>query len=1177
MSIIRSAVHGIRSRLGAQPLSGTATGAVYVLGVLSAVKAVGLVLLAEVLARGIVLVISSPAGGAQAQLPLLVGVGAAAVVLRSGASWATTTVGTRAALREKERVRRDLSGRVLQGGAGGIGELTTLATRGLDDLDRYFTQVLPAVTSAAVVPLVLGARILFADGISAIVIAVTIPLVPVFLALIGMQTRDRVEEASASLTRLSEHLVELARGLPVLVGLGRVDEQTDALNAISTDYRRRTMVTLRTAFLSSLALELIATISVAIVAVFIGFRLVDGTLPLEVGLLVLVLAPECYLPFRELGAAFHASSDGRAALERAKAVIAGAESESLEFADHPASAITVSGLTVVHRGRRPVIVDLDVTIPATGVTAVSGPSGSGKSTLLEAVAGVLVPSADCAVEGRIAGVDRARIAWVPQHPRSVESTTLDELILWGATPDRAFGLLEEFGLHHLAQVDPEQLSPGELRRLAIARAIVRVDGGAQLVVLDEPTAHLDSASATRVERAIAQLGRRVPVLLASHEPSTLHLADHHLVLGGGGSPEVRSGTDDGMPVSHDHRRPAHPSASPEGELSRASADTTPGTPAAPLLPLVAALLGPSWKRLMLAVLLGSLATLFAVSLTAVSGWLIVRASQQPAIMYLLVAIVGVRFFGIGRSVLRYAERLATHDAVFASVTALRVRLWRGLAARGAGSRSLFTGGTALDFLVSTADEVRDLAPRVLLPPIIGLVTGVTTLVAVGLLAPAAIWMMAGCLGVGLLLAPTIALLADRRASVARGAVAAVTTRRFASVVAAADELRVNGLSGSIVERLAHLDRRAGDATRRTAGALGLGSALALVAALGGSLGMLVVCAPLVARGDLAPEILAVLVLVPLGLVDPMLTVVDTVQQWPAFLTAMRKVAAFAPRDAAASASAGSAAPSSAGASASASAGASADAGIDGGTHSGPLRVSGIRLDELSARWSGMRVDAIAGVTARVALGEWMIVTGPSGSGKSTLLSVLLGSLPPTSGRYRFETTVGGTVDAALASSGGDLTRHVAWCPQEGHLFDSTLRGNLLIARPRDDAPTDRQMIDAIESAGLGPLFSSLPLGLETRIGSAGDELSGGERQRLAVARTLLSRAEVVLLDEPTAHLDVDTAQTLMHDLRHALRDRIVVLVTHHAEDVRDGDLRLDLGGLASDGLAPRSSLEPLRR
>ena len=862
----------------------------YVLGVLSAVKAVALVLLASSLARGIVSVIAVDDDWNDALI-----VAVAAALLRALASWATGARAARATLGAKEAIRRDLADRLVQGGGGSVGGTTTLATRGLDELDKYFGTVLPAVTNVAVVPLMVGVMILSADWVSALIIVLTVPLVPVFMALIGMQTQDDVDAASVALGRLSDHLVELARGLPVLVGLGRVDEQTEALERISNDYRLRTMATLRTAFLSSLALELISTILVAVVAVFIGTRLVNGTLPLEVGLLVLILAPECFAPFRDLGAAFHTSRDGVLALDKARALIDAPVPVSKVAA---ADTIAVRGLTVHYEGRGGPAVDrLSFELPAGQITAITGASGSGKSTVLAVLAGVLGDGPDAAIAGTVAGIDRTRIAWVPQHPHTVAETVRAEMRLYGgtaATEQSIDAVLRQLGIDLVAESDPAQLSPGELGRVGIARALLRVDDGADLVLLDEPTAHLDDESSLVIERAISGLRGRATVVVASHEASVTALASHVVQLGVA-TPGRRNerGLVSGDPLAEAAASPAaspaqvDPPTAPRSSTHGDGSDrvAVPGTSR-----LVRGVLTPAAWRFALAILLGTLAALFAVALTAVSGWLIVRASTQPPIMYLLVAIVGVRFFGIGRSVLRYGERLVTHDAIFVAVTGLRTRLWRSLAAQGATSRKLMRGGTAPDYLVVTADQVRDLAPRVLVPPIVGVAVGVTSVVAVGLLHAPALPLLLACLSVCLILAPAVALTADRAASRGQQAIRSTVTRRFAAMIAAGAELRANGVDGPVREQLRDLDRDAGDTARRSAWALGLGGAVLIAATCSTAAGMLAVSAPAVRAGTLPIEVVAVLVLLPLALLDPLLAVVDAVQQWPSLRQALRRAA-----------------------------------------------------------------------------------------------------------------------------------------------------------------------------------------------------------------------------------------------------------------------------------------------
>ena len=1073
------------------------SAALFGLGLLAALKGLALVVMAEAVARGIVSVLDGTDDWRSA-----IAAGCAAGLLRAGVTWATQSFATAAALRAKQGLRRQLAERLLAGGSPGVGSTTAVATVGLDELDSYYRTVLPALMTAATVPLIVGARTLFADWVSAVIIVVTLPLVPVFMALVGMHTRDQADAASATLQQLSDHLVELARGLPVLVGLGRVHDQAEALHAVSTRHRTTTMATLRSAFLSSLVLELIATISVAVVAVFVGVRLVHGDLTLLVGLVALILAPECFAPFRDLGAAFHASQDGLAALRRSRELIA----EPIDRATVlPGAAVRAEGLSVLYPGRSvPAIEGIDILIEKNSTTALDGASGAGKSTVLGVLAGVVIPTA-----GTLSGWDPARVAWVPQHPHTVGDTVRDELALYAGPHGDVDGMLVRLRLTGVAEADSSRLSPGELRRVAVARGLLRVEAGAELLLLDEPTAHLDTDNARRVEREIAALAGRLTIVIASHEAGMTGLAEHRILIGQQGG---------ARPASADSGALDESTSSAPAIVAAAATAGSPATGWGAARELLAFLRPAGW-RTVAAILLGTGASLFAVALTALSGWLIVRASEQPPIMYLLVAIVGVRFFGIGRSALRYAERLLTHDAVLGSVTELRARLWAGLAAGGVGSRSLATGAVALDYLVAAADRVRDLVPRVILPIAVAVLSAIAAVIAVAALhAPAVPLLLAG-LAVSLLLAPAVALLADRSAARGVAVIRSVVLRRFAGMTAASPELRANGVAPRALAQLADLDSAASGRALRTARALGLGNGIVVLA--GSVLSVLMLGYGRGPDGSaLDGGVLAVLVLLPLALIDPLLGAIDGVQQWPALAAALARVREVT---------------------------ALREPPETGSDHAGPVHE--LQLDALGAGWPGA-APAFAPLTVSARKGQWLVVEGPSGSGKSTLLATLLGYLPATSGTWLVDGKDARTFDRA------SLRQRVAWCPQEAHLFDSTIRGNLAIARGKDDRASDAELQNAVRAVGLGPLLDSLPLGLDTPVGAGGRLLSGGERQRLAVARTLLTPADIVLLDEPTAHLDAESADALIADLRAALSDTIVVLVSHHSDERRPHDERV---------------------
>ncbi|ALV40134.1 ABC transporter [Pseudarthrobacter sulfonivorans] len=1144
--------------------AGPATrSAIYWLGLLAALKALSLVLMGQAVAA-MLAGLATGNGSWPEQLPW----GLAGVVLRSATVWAQGIAARRAALGIKEELRSELLARALRNGARSTGPadggLAVLATRGLDALDSYYTQFLPALVNCAAIPLLLGARILFTDWVSAVVIVLTVPLVPLFMVLIGRYTEDHVREAQETLTRLSAHMLELAKGLPVLVGLGRATAQRKALEQISEEYRARTMGTLRTAFLSALALELIATISVAVVAVFIGVRLVHGDMPLEAGLLALILAPDCYLPLRELGTAHHASDDGRAALAETRKVTEAPEPQPLPAQGREAAAsdggsrgsvpgsggVTVTDLSVTYSGRTaPAVGPLTFTAPHGLITALDGPSGAGKSTVLGVLAGTIGDGGGTTVSGRLSGLARDAIAWVPQHPVMVADSVLEEVMLYlgggrgsdtPAAAEAATDCLAAAAAGHLAGHHPAELSPGELRRVALARGLARIRSGATLLLLDEPTAHLDGVSAALVQDSIRALRGQVTVILVAHDQQTRELADHlvpvsthgitapsdRAVLSAGTGPSgtVCDGT--GASVEQEHA-PEISGRRPARTQTPAAGDSRPGG----TVRLLAGLLAPVAGRFTGAAVVGTFAALFAVALSGLSGWLIIRASEQPPILYLLTAIVGVRFFGIGRAVLRYWERLLLHDAVFGALTRLRGRLWESLSRKALSLRRLLQGGNVLGTVIDDVDTVRDLLPRVVLPPATALAVAGSALVASALVAPAALPAVALAAAVSLFVAPAAALWGDRRSATAEQRLRAGVLRRTSAALDARAELHANGIAATVLDALRAEDRLATRASQRSAWAEGLGQAITIAACGTAALAAAVLTAPQVLAGSMEPATAAVVVLLQLALVEPYAAMTTAVRQYPALRSVMRRVGESGVLD-----------------------GGATETGAGDGLHAVPARsgaAAGVELEGVGAAWPGGE-PVFSGVSATAGPGTWLAVTGPSGAGKSTLLAVLLGFLP--------------------AAGRAAVTGTAAWCPQEAHLFDSTLRGNLMLgvhAPPTTDAPAagEAELEAALAAVGLSALVSRLPAGLDTRIGPGGSFLSGGERQRLAVARTLLTGAEVILLDEPTAHLDAQSGREMLADLRAGLKDRTVVMVTHNPADIQPDDARLELSAVSRTGTA----------
>jgi thiol reductant ABC exporter CydD subunit len=378
-----------------------------------------------------------------------------------------------------------------------------------------------------------------------VIIALTVPLIPVFMALVGASTRQRTERQVRTLQRLAGHFLDVVAGLPTLKVFGRARAQAEAIGRVTDQYRRATMSTLRISFLSSLILELLATISVALVAVAVGLRLLDGHLGFETALFVLVLAPEAYLPLRQLGASYHASAEGVKAAGLVFGVLERplpARGTGRVVPDVGRVPIVADELTVTYPGRRtPALRPVSLTVAPGEVLALAGPSGSGKSTLLGVLLGLVEPTGGSVTVGgvRLDGLDpdawRAHVAWVPQRPHLFAASLADNVRLGrpAMSDERVRRAIADAGLEEVVARLPDGmtttlgergagLSAGERQRVALARAFAR---DAALVLLDEPTANLDGRTEEAVLRAVRRLVRGRTVVLVAHRPSLLSLAD----------------------------------------------------------------------------------------------------------------------------------------------------------------------------------------------------------------------------------------------------------------------------------------------------------------------------------------------------------------------------------------------------------------------------------------------------------------------------------------------------------------------------------------------------------------------------------------------------------------------------------------------------------------------------
>ena len=465
---------------------------------------------------------------------------------RAAVSYGGEVAALRAAARVKSQLRRGLVAKALSLGPSWLsgqrpGEITTLAVSGLDALDAYFARYLPAFVLACLVPLAVLARVAAADWLSGLVIAVTLPLIPVFAILIGGYSKARTQRQWQLLSRLGGHFLDVVEGLPTLKVFGRARAQADVIKNVTGEYRTATMAALRITFLSALVLELAAALATALVAVEVGLRLLAGHIGYDTALLVLLLTPEAYLPLRNVGAQFHASQTGTVAAQRALDILdqpapaAGPspQAPSPDTADLRTQPVTLTGVVLRYPGRAAAALDgVSLTISPGDRVVLTGPNGAGKSSLLALLLRFCEPTA-----GRIdvGGTDlaaipvrswRDQIAWVPQRPYLFAGTVAENIALGmpDATPDAVRQAARLAGAEEFIDALPGGfsahlpergliLSAGQRQRVALARAFLR---DAPLVLLDEPTAHLDPVGARQIMTVLETLMAGRTVILVSH-------------------------------------------------------------------------------------------------------------------------------------------------------------------------------------------------------------------------------------------------------------------------------------------------------------------------------------------------------------------------------------------------------------------------------------------------------------------------------------------------------------------------------------------------------------------------------------------------------------------------------------------------------------------------------------
>ena len=903
------------------------------------------------------------------------------------------------------------------------GEVAAVAVQGVDALDAYFGRFVPQLVLAVAVPPAVIAWVVPIDLISAALMLLTLPLVPVFMVLIGRYTERETHARWRALSLLSTHFLDVVRGLPTLRAFNRGQAQIAAIAETSEQYRRTTMRTLRVAFLSGAVLELAATLGIALVAVTVGVRLADGGIGLQAALTVLLLAPELYLPLRNLAAQYHASADGLAVADRL-----------LELTDGPRVADSrgresCRPLAERRSGSRGSPTRTPRATPPSSQASTSSCAPARRSGSSERVGVARAPIASLLLglaeptHGRVT-VDGAQltstgqaawrrsVAWVPQQPTLFHGSVADNIRLGEPTADDASVVeaarlagADEFvralpdGYDTVVGDGGRPVSAGERQRIALARALLR---DASLVVLDEPTANLDPESAAAVARAIEGLGDSRTVLVIAHRPELVA-----------------------------QRRPDRPAGGRQGRRA------VTGT----VRRLVA--LAPAPRgRLALSVLLGAAAVTFGIGLMATAGYLISRAAEGPAILSLTGTIVAVRFFALARPLARYLERLASHDLAFRVLARLRVRFYERIEPLAPAGLEAYRRGDLVSRMVGDVDALQSLYLRGLAPPLVAIVAGAVAVgVATAILPVAGAILVAGLLvaGVGVpAIAWRLASAAGRRRARAQGELHA----ELVELLRGAPELVVYGREEETLHRVRETDRELVRLARRDALAAGVADGLGLLVTGATVVAVLAVAVSAHAAGDLDRVLVAVLGLLALASFEAVAPLSQAARELSATLAAGRRVLELTDREPAVR-----------------------DPALPAAPPSGPPALS---LDGARARYAPDEPLALDGVSLRLEPGRKLALVGPSGSGKTTVVNLLLRFLDPEDGRV----TLDGLDLRDYRQE--DVRRAIAVAGQDAHLFSTTIRENIRLARPDADESEIVESPPPRTTLGVGRLASPGP-------------------------------------------------------------------------------------------------------
>ena len=1045
------------------------------------------------------------------------------------------------------------------------GDTIHLITDGLEQVEAYVSSYIPQMLYAIIIPLVMGIAIMDTLPIIGAILIGTVPLIPLFMILIGKQAEKMNQEQWDRMSLLSGHFLDVLRGITTLKVFGRAKEQIQVISRLSNEFKDSTLRVLRVAFLSALVLELVSTISTAIIAVYLGLTLLDGGLDFLPAFFILLLAPEFYTPFRQLGAAFHTGMSGKTALAKFDAfmnvpiVLPRGGNCSI---DGTIESIRIDNLNYTYPETSNGIKDITLQVYRNKPIMLVGESGAGKSTIARILGAFLeapphsvyvndIDLSTCSMDWW-----RTQVTYVSQKPHVMHGTLRDNIAFGQAVSDD--NILEATKLAELQDVIREKgldfvigeggmgLSGGELQRIALARAFLH---GGQVLILDEVTSHLDVNTEAQISRALQRLMKDKLVILVGHRIQTMQWASQLYVLRQGeiieqGTYEsllaqngyfkalVDAGTgsfvmdDEGVPnVSHLEIPLQQQEELSNGKLPNESDE--PKYSDIEGWKLLFSVLKPARWSLVLALFFTFLTVFMNVGLLSVSSWLLASAALQPGITYLSLAIVGVRFFGISRAVCRYFERYTSHKMAFQGLYGLRVWFYTYLEPLAPAIFKWWGAGDMLSRIMADIEVLQFFYLRTLIPPVAAIALTILVSFGVGTIdtnLSTLVWCAALITGVvipyGIYRYHRTSL---NKISQVQGHFKSTLTDTLESLEDIISYHNENLVMARMMRSIDDVEYHKG----RISKGMNLGNTMFIAIVQ-----IVVVLAAILASNVLTGPWASVMVVVcAIGIqawFEALQPMIVSFHHGYESLVAVRRLLQIkhAPL---------------------------------------PIKETGCvdlaSMDTIALKHVkfGYNHSSLIykDLTLDIPKGQTVAIVGASGSGKTTLFSLLERLYDYTGhisvGHNELKTV---TIDS-WRNLMGSIT-------QDTYIFHATLEDNIRLAKPHASADEVQR---AVNQAVLSDVVTRLPKGLRTIVGSGGVGLSGGERQRVALARLFLRNPELILLDEPLEGLDQVTRRKLHNDILAFTKEKTVLYITHQLEglELMDRILFMEKGRIVEDG------------